>query len=218
MKIKIAKIQTARVLTAFLRYADDKGQLDKGQEQFFHEISGVFPNGNVLEAHLYELSQQGIIHYEEIGEDGFTPIILASCTPQTASHLDRLLLMIDSELNDLTKRLSDILTFDPDRLKSEIVTAEAQLADARKNAETNEMLKPLLRQIGTIEKHFLGVAAVAEKYEEVYKNIIRPVQLEGQSGVKATVRWAIYGIVASTLSSIVIGNWSAIVAIFKDGS
>lgn len=56
---------------------------------------------------------------------------------------------------------------------------------------------------------------MAEKYEDVYKNIIRPVQLEGESGVKATVRWAIISIVASTAISVALGNWKEFIELFK---
>jgi hypothetical protein len=56
---------------------------------------------------------------------------------------------------------------------------------------------------------------VADRYEDVYKNIIRPVQLEGKSGVEATVRWAIISIVASTAISVLLGNWKEIVQLFR---
>lgn len=98
---------------------------------------------------------------------------------------------------------------------SRIFEAENQLKSARKSAEENELLKQLLRQITEIERNFRGVSAVADKYEDVYKNIIRPVQLEGQSGVKATVRWAIISIVASTAISVVLGSWKELVELFK---
>jgi hypothetical protein len=213
MARKLTNIQAARILAIFIRYADEKGSVER-LEELFQDLGKIFPNGNTLEEHLYELSQQGSIHYEEIGEDGFKPIILAGCTPKTAEHLTVLLRDTDDDLGSLDGRIKDILTFNPDRLRSEIADAEAQLVDAKEKVKANEMLRPLVRQIETIEKHFHGVAAVAERYEEVYKNIIRPVQLEGEAGVKATVRWAIYSIIVSTLLSLVIGNWKDIVGIF----
>lgn len=209
----LTTIQVARILAIFIRYADEKGSIER-LDDLFQELGKIFPNGNVLEGYLYELSQQGSIHYEEIGEDGFKPIILAGTTPKTAEHLTVLLSKSDDDLESLEGRIKDILTFNPDRLRSEISDAEAQLVDAKEKVKANEMLRPLLRQIETIEKHFHGVAAVAERYEEVYKNIIRPVQLEGEAGVKATVRWAIYSIIVSTLISIAIGNRKDIVEIF----
>lgn len=140
---------------------------------------------------------------------------MVGCTKQTADHLAGLLKEIEDDLESLRRRINEILTFDPDRLKSEIHGAEEKLGAARKSAEENELLRPLLRQIGEIEKYLNGVSAVADKYEDVYKNIIRPVQLEGRSGVEATVRWAVISIVASTAISVVLGNWKEIIQLFK---
>ena len=122
---------------------------------------------------------------------------------------------IDKELSDLNRRIMEIITFDPDSLKTDIAGAKTQLQSIRVSVQTNHLLEPLLHQIAEIDKHLHSVAAVADRYEDVYRNIIRPVQLEGQSGVKATVRWAIIGIVASTVISIVLGNWKEFVEVLK---
>lgn len=214
MKTEISKTKTARLLASFIRYADEKGSIEL-RDEFFEEISALYSNGNVLSQHLCELSEAGIVYYEEIGEDGFAPIIMVGCTKQTAGHLAGLLKEIEDDLETLRRRINEILTFDPDRLKSEIHGAEQKLGAARKSAEENELLRPLLRQIGEIEKYLNGVSAVADKYDDVYKNIVRPVQLEGRSGVEATVRWAVISIVASTAISVVLGNWKEIVQLFK---
>jgi len=181
-----------------------------------------FPNANVLEHYLYELNEQGIIYYEEIGDDGFPSAVFAGYTKKTAERLLALLDEVEtifaekeSSLADLNGRLHDILTFNPDRLKHEIGRAKGQLTDTRKAAEANDLLKPLLPQIQMIEKHLQGGSAVAEQYEEVYKNIIRPVQVEGEEGVKATVRWAVFSIIASTAISLVISNWADILKMFQ---
>lgn len=219
---KIANIQASRILAAFISYANEKGFVEERLQEMFDYLKPHFPNRNVLESYLYELSKQGSICYEEVGEDGFKPIVLAGYTKKTAEHLLALIDEIETSLVEketslasLDGRLHDILTFNPDRLKNEIVSAKNQLEDTRKAAEENNLLKPLLPQIQTIENHLQGVSAVAEKYEEVYKNIIRPVQLEGKEGVRATVRWAVFSIIASTAISLVISNWSAVVKIFQ---
>ncbi|MES2299465.1 MAG: hypothetical protein V4582_20680 [Pseudomonadota bacterium] len=213
MAKSIKKTQTARLLAAFIRHSSEKGEI-ADEKKFLLEIGQLYSNGNDLDTCLYELNNEGIVHYEEIGEDGFAPIIMVGATKRTHEYLASLLQEIDGDMEDLKRRLSEILTFDPESLKAEIASAAAQLNDARKSAEESELLRPLLQQISIIERHFNGVAVVADKYEDVYKNIIRPVQLEGESGVRATVRWAIIGIVASTVISIVLGNWKDIVAIF----
>jgi len=55
----------------------------------------------------------------------------------------------------------------------------------------NELLKPMESPLREIQQHFKSVSVVSSGYEDIYKNIIRPVQEEGCSGVKATVRWAV---------------------------
>ena len=214
MKNKISKIQTAQLLASFVRHSGEKGNI-ADEKKFLLEIGKLFSNGSDLESFLYELNGEGIVHYEEIGEDGFAPIVMAGTTKRTHEYLATLLQEIDKEMEDLKLRLREILTFDPESLQVEIAGAAAQLNAAKKSAEESPLLRPLLQQISIIERHFNGVAVVADKYEDVYKNIIRPVQLEGESGVKATVRWAIIGIVASTVISVVLGNWKSIVEIFK---
>lgn len=215
MNTETKKITTARLLTCFIRHADEKGSIDQKNEQFFKEINQLFANGNVLDQHLYELNEAGLIYYEEVGEDGFAPYIGAGCTKKTRAHLAALLEEIECDLISLRSRISEILTFDPDRLKKEISGAEDQLMEARKSAEESELLKPLLCHISEIENHFRGVSAVAGKYEDIYKNIIRPVQLEGESSIKATVRWAVISIVASTAISVALGNWKEFIELFK---
>ncbi|WP_426054704.1 hypothetical protein [Janthinobacterium sp. PSPC2-1] len=211
---KISKTQKARLLGSFILHSHGKGEI-VDQEKFFAEIGQLFSNGNVLVQQLFELNNERIVDYDEIGEDGFAPIIMVGCTERTHEHLATLLQEIDEDMEDLRRRLAEILTFDPERLKNEISGAEAQIKSARRLAEESPLLKPLLPQISSIEKHFHGVAAVADKYEDVYKNIIRPVQLEGQSGVKATVQWAIISIFVSTLISVFLGNWKDILEIFR---
>jgi hypothetical protein len=215
MSNNISNTQTARLLTAFIRFADEKGSIDQENQAFFDELGKLFANGNMLDRHLSELNAAGSITYEEIGDDGFVPIIVAGCTEKTSVHLATLLEEIENDLASLRYRLSEILTFDPDRLRSEISGAKNQLISARKTAEENELLKPLLRQITVIERNFQGVSAVADKYEEVYKNIIRPVQLEGKSGIEATVRWAIISIVASTAITVTLGSWKELIELFQ---
>jgi len=212
MKNSISKIQTAKLLASFIRHSNEKGDI-ADEKKFFLEIGQLFSNGNTLDSYLYELNEEGIIRYEEIGADGFAPLVMAGSNKRTHEYLFTLLQEIDREMEDLKRRLGEILTFDPESLQVEIAGAAAQLNAARKSAEESTLLRPLLQQISIIEKHFNGVAVVVDKYEEVYKNIIRPVQLEGESGVKATVRWAIIGIVASTVISVLLGNWKSIMEI-----
>ena len=106
--------------------------------------------------------------------------------------------------------IKDLLTFDPEKLIKNIEKAQKDLNSAKEKALENDLLKPILRPIEQIESQFKSVEAVSRIYDDVYKNIIRPIQKEGEAGVKQTVKWAIISIVASTLLSVLIGNWESL--------
>jgi len=79
----------------------------------------------------------------------------------------------------------------------------------------NELLKPMESPLREIQQHFKSVSVVSSGYEDIYKNIIRPVQEEGRSGVKATVRWAVISIIISTALSWAISNFNKISALIN---
>ncbi|MFZ6744116.1 hypothetical protein ACO0LC_12875 [Undibacterium sp. JH2W] len=213
MKNEFNLIKEARILATLIHHSDEKGNV-KDVDLFFNDVFSFLSNGNQVTSFLYSLSENGVIHYDEIGEEGFKPIVMLSCTSQTNKYLDQILEKIENDQDDLRQRLKEILTFDPENLKTQIERVESQLMVAKKSAEENDLLKPLLQQISTIDAHFQSAARVAKHYEDVYKNIIRPMQIEGQSGIKATVKWAIIGIVASTAISIVLGNLKTLAELF----
>jgi hypothetical protein len=191
-----------------MRHAGADGYIDAKKEAFWNELKAIYSNGSNLDSRLCELNEKGVIHYEEIGEDGFAPIVIAGIKDQTHAHFSSLMSTIEAETSELEKNLKEILTFDPEQMTADIEKAQRQLVEARMAATANEMLKPILKPIGEIERHFASVVEVSKAYNNVYKNIIRPVQREGQEGVKATVRWAIISIVVSTMFSVAISNWS----------
>jgi hypothetical protein len=163
---------------------------------------------------LYHLDEKGIINFEEIGEDGFKPILMCSIKPETTEYLKKLTLEIESEnlkdkqeITSLNKRITEILTFDPKRLSDEINSTEKIISDTKKQLKSNSVLQPMTKQLEEIEVHFKSLSKVARNYEEVYKNIILPVREEGKSGVRQTVKWAIISVVASTLLSVIISWW-----------
>lgn len=193
-----------------IRHAGADGYIDTRKESFLNDLNTATSSAVHYDLKLYELNEKGIIDYEEVGEDGFASIVTARVTKATHVHLASLLSTIEVETRELERHLNEILTFDPEQMTAEIERAQRQLVEARAAAAANELLKPILEPISEIERHFASVVEVSRAYDNVYKNIIRPVQREGQEGVKATVRWAIIGIVVSTLLSVAISNWSAL--------
>ena len=141
------------------------------------------------------------IQYEEIGEDGFAPIVICTVSQQTLEHLLGCLAAITGEINLLDERVQSLLKHDPNRLREDIAQSERHIAEARDQLRKNPILASLKAPLDDISRHFESIRKVAENYDDIYRNILRPVQEEGKSGVRATVRWAIIGIVASWLLS-----------------
>lgn len=168
---------------------------------------------SVHEDYLLELNDKGVLYYEEIGEDGFRPIVMCSISNHTREYLRELILNVQNdhweaerEIEILNKRITEILTFDPKRLSEEINSTESIILKTKEQLNSNPVLQPLIPQLDQIEMHFKSLSKVAHNYEEVYKNIILPVKEEGKTGVRQTVKWAIISIILSTLLSVII-SW-----------
>jgi hypothetical protein len=115
---------------------------------------------------------------------------------------------IETKYTALDKRITEILTFNPSALTNRISDTKRKIDEVNTHVASNEILKPLSGPLREIQSHFDSIRVVSEGYEHIYKNIIRPVQEEGRSGVKATVKWAILSILISTAISLIISNWS----------
>lgn len=210
MQLPSKYFQDIKLLQILIKYSNSDLDIEVDNENMWKELSKIFPNKNLLEQRMYELNNEGIINYEEIGEEGFAPIIIATIKKDTHFFLTELIEKAEIEVIETETVLKDLLTFDPDILIQNIEKAQNNLNSAKKEAENNELLKPILKPIKQIEEHFKSVAAVSRIYDDVYKNIIRPIQKEGEAGVKQTVKWAIISIIASTILSIIIGNWKSL--------
>ena len=141
------------------------------------------------------------MHYEEIGEDGFKPIIMAGVSCHTHEYLAALIESVSEENASLENRITEILTFNPKLLSKTISETQNKLDEAGKLISGNDLLKAIEKPLNEIQHHFESVSAMSSNYENIYKNIIRPVQEEGRGGVKATVMWAVISIIVSTCIS-----------------
>ncbi|OPK07336.1 hypothetical protein HFV04_003370 [Pseudomonas sp. BIGb0427] len=207
---QITPPQELRVLLCLIRHADAKGSVDFDNPDVTATLSSLVWNWNAVEYLLHKLDEAGVIDYSEIGEDGFKPIILCIVNDDTHRYVAGLAEKLEAEYVTLDKRITDILTFSPSALTSRIADTKRQIDEVKKHVASNDLLKPLANPLREIQSHFDSISVVSEGYEHIYKNIIRPVQEEGRSGVKATVRWAILSIVISTLISLAISNWPSL--------
>lgn len=197
LKIEKKPLLKAKILTVLLKIADAKGDIDYNSDeaQLLWDIKGFD------EDRLWELNQSGAIYFEKIGEDGFRPITMCGIKPETYDHILNALAQFTNDQNLLNERVTTLLNHDPNKLMGEIAKTQNHIQEAKEKIHKNELLKSLERPLIDIEEHFNSIRKVAENYDDVYKNILRPVQEEGKSGVKATVRWAIISIVASWILS-----------------
>lgn len=185
----------AKILTLFLKLADKNQSVDFNSES----INQLWSITGIQEDHLFELNELGAIYFEMLGEDGFAPIVSAGITNKTHDQLLNCLAQLGNDKNLLENRITLLLSHDPQKLKSDIENSKKHISEAIEQISGNEILSPLKKPLHSIENHFNSISRVAEIYDDVYKNILRPVQEEGRSGVKATVRWAIISIIASWL-------------------
>lgn len=214
MDDKISKYQEVSVILAFLKHADSKGDVDFKESDICSDLSKIISNGNWTDSLLYSFNEAGILSYEEIGDDGFTPIVMAGITKKTHEYLTSLIADLENERVSLETRITEILTFNPAFLSKNINETKAKLDEVDTHIKSNELLAPLAKPLKEIIHHFESVSAVSSNYEDIYKNIIRPVQEEGRSGVKATVKWAIISIFISTGISLIVSNWDKVSVLF----
>lgn len=211
---KITKFQEIRILYALVSHANAEGKIDFEKENIAEVLDAILSNGNHLSSILYELDEAGIIEYAEIGEDGFNPIIFGSINSHTLNYLSGLIESTEKEHKELEAKITEILSFNPKQLTSQIEETKRKLNETVKQIKGNELLYPLQKPISEIQHHFESISMVSKSYEDIYKNIIRPIQDEGKAGVQATVKWAILGIFFSTIISVIIGNWKELIALF----
>ncbi|MCH1917955.1 hypothetical protein L9G15_00745 [Shewanella sp. A3A] len=183
----------AKTLTILLKLADLKGDVDFKSES----ISQLWAINELTEDHLFELNESGAISFDMIGEDGFAPIIICTVGKETYDHLTNCLAQITNDTNILDQRVVSLLNHNPKKLQDQIKQSQRHIAEAKLQIRSNELLKPLEKPLSNIEQHFSSISRVAENYDDVYMNIVKPVQDEGKSGVRATVIWAIISIIAS---------------------
>lgn len=197
-------IHRARVLATMLALAQKDGTVDLEAAEPLWEIG-------VQEDDLWELGQQGVIHFDSVGEDGFKPIVLCSVTTKTKEHLLAAIKDAADQSAVLQARLDGVLRHNPEKLLADISNSETHIRGAREHIRSNPLLHPLNAPLDEIAKHFSSIKNVAKNYDDVYNNVLKPMQDEGRRGVRATVKWALIGIASSWL----IANYNALVALTR---
>lgn len=171
MADKISKYQEVSVILAFLKHADSKGDVDFKQSNIGSDLSEVISNGNWTDSLLYNLNEAGFLSYEEIGEDGLAPIVMAGITKKTHEHLAALISDLETERVSLETRITEILTFNPALLSKNINETKAKLDEVNAHIKGNELLAHMAKPLKAIRHHFESVSAVSSNYEDIYKTL-----------------------------------------------
>lgn len=144
-------LKEIRLLQVLIKYADDSNSINVCDD-LWGELNKFFGNANLLESKLYEFSEEKVIYFEMIGEDGFKPITLMGITEKTHNYLSELMGILESEVLLLENKLQDLIGFDPNEVKINIFKAQYDINNAKKIAKENKILEPLIEQISQIEK------------------------------------------------------------------
>jgi hypothetical protein len=137
------------------------------------------------------------------------PDILRSIEEAIAQELvkrDTRINTLEAEKSALELRLSELHGFDVKRLGDSIVDLEEGLSRIEAIIGDKPQLQPLAESIGPMKSSVASLKAISNGMDDVYKVIIKPIQEEGKSGIRATVKWAIASIAVSTLFSILV-SW-----------
>lgn len=201
MKQEANPLHQARVLGTLIKLAGGIGEVNLDHADELWQLG-------VHEDDLWNLGQAGFISFDSVGEDGFKSITLCWVTAQTHAQLlialektleenSAALAKATGENNALQARVESLLQHDPEKLRREIAESEQHIKRAREQIAGNRILAPLSEPLDAIAAHFSSISRVADNYDDVYSNILKPMQDEGRRGIRATVKWAVIGILAS---------------------
>ncbi|MEQ7865216.1 hypothetical protein ABQ137_01050 [Xanthomonas sp. WHRI 8393] len=205
-------ITKARSLAVLLKIAPFGEPLDFKAES----INELWAAGGTEDL-LYELDQEGAIHFEAAGDDMLlcytnreTPRFLQNYVEASIQSLQSATRSVKTELEASQGALTSIYRHNPTELQKKIRSSKEHIEKARHTIEQNALLRPLAGPLDDIQQHFDSLAVVAENYSSVYSNVLKPIEEEGRKGIRATVRWAIVGIAAS----VVVSNLGSIKSMF----
>jgi len=108
---------------------------------------------------------------------------------------------LETEKIDFQARVNHIVGFDLRKLRAEVDDVERKLAEISDTVNSSPELTPLTSTLSKLTDHFCLIAKMVKNYEDIYAGIIRPIQVEGESGIRATKKWAIMSIILSAIIS-----------------
>lgn len=175
-------------------------------------------NYNQIDFMMKELGDTGVIEWDAVGEEGFKPSFRFAFNKKTFQFFkDKVLKSILddrekllSKINDLEGEIESIYKFNPQKLNENIEKTNKSAEHLLRTIQQDENLKSLENPIKEYRDHLDRICNINKSYQNIFTHIVRPIQEEGERGVKATAKWAIVSVVAASIISIIIGNWNTI--------
>jgi len=212
----ITTFQKTRLISCVLRHADSDGEVDFEDDDFDALLGKILRNYDERVNFFSDLDKQGVLQYDHYFVEGLPAVNKFNVSDSTHAYLEELLNQLNMHMTDLETRIADILSFDPIKLSKQIKETEKHIIETKNSISTNEILQPLEKPLNAIIEHFDSAKSISESYEEIFKNIVRPIQTEGRQSVRTTVRWAIFSIIGSVLLSWILSNWNNLVSLFTN--
>lgn len=181
-------------------------------------------NYNQVDFMMKELGDKGIIEWMALGdEDVYYPDFVFTFNTHTFKFIREILikkiqddrLSLINRIKELENELNSVYGFSPRLINKKINKTKENVDELLANIKKNELLKSLETPVRDFSDYTDKIKEINDSYQNIYGLIIKPLQEEGEKGVKATVFWAIISIVVATLLSIIISNWNSIKAIIN---
>ena len=113
-------------------------------------------------------------------------------------------------VNNLEKELKSVYGFSPSLINKKINDTNENIEKLLATIKENKMLSSLEEPVLEFAEYTKKIKGINKSYQNIYEIVLKPIQKEGEKGIKATVRWAIISIVVATLISTAISNWNSI--------
>ncbi len=150
-----------------------------------------------LVSRLERLDALRVLSFEILGFDNG---VYTNCriNDKTKFYLVDCVAQLSGSEGLLNERVQEILAFDRDGLRRRIKSSSNEIQSIKKAISKRREFEALSKDVSEIEGYFISLDRVAEDYDDVYKNIIKPVQDESKRSVRLTLLIAILSIVVTT--------------------
>lgn len=183
-----------QIISVLVSLADSDGAVDF--DDCLEKLHKVLSMDRLVKR-LEILDEQRVLSFEYLGLDQG---IYTNCVinEKTKSYLVDCVAQLSGSEGLLNERVQEILAFDRDGLRRRIKSSSNEIKSIKKAISKRPEFESLNKDINEIESYFSSLDRVAEDYDDVYKNIIKPVQDESKRSMRLTLFVAVLSIAVTT--------------------